>query len=98
MPNYDFRCTVCGTEYHDIQLPIARRNEPVENAGCTECPGADENNPETWGKLEPIMRCPMISSNGGVTLPSSWGERLAKIKERHPRNNIQTSARIKREL
>lgn len=87
MPNYDYRCTKCNSEW-EIQLPIAQRDAPVElgkDAGCPEC-----------GEKETIERflagAPGTPTHTGDSLskrvPNSFKDVLRNIKSQHRGSTI----------
>jgi putative FmdB family regulatory protein len=74
MPNYDFRCTVCGHIF-ELNVPIANRDD---GRLCPVCPVFDQK----MCRVERVIAAPGFSHlMGGPKVPEGFKDVLRRIKK-----------------
>jgi hypothetical protein len=80
------------TTFDDVLLPITRRDEPLTET-CPSCNGVNT--------IVHVIGAPNIGDAvrlGRLHLPSTWTDKLAKIKQKHHRSTMNVPAPGKREI
>lgn len=91
MPRYDFMCATCAFVVEDVQLPIADRQYPTTQP-CPQC-GATT--------IELCAAAPYVGDairQGRTHLPSTWTDKLHRIKSSHRHSTIKIPAPAQREV
>lgn len=92
MPVYDYECTACGYVIPDKHIAYADRDVPTHEP-CPHC--------GTCHTLERLASAPNIGDAvrlGRTQLPSSWTDKLSKIKSKHHRSTMHVPTPGKREI
>lgn len=92
MPMYDYQCTVCHAVIEDIMLPSDQRDLPLSEP-CPLC--------EAINSIERLPAAPALGDAfrlGRANLPSTWTDKLARIKRNNYKSTINVPQPGKREI
>ena len=92
MPTYDFKCNACGEFILDIVIPIADRDVPLSEP-CPLCNASSS--------IERLAAAPALGDAfrlGRANLPTTWTDKLARIKKNNLRSTINVPQPGKREI
>jgi hypothetical protein len=89
---YDYRCTACDAVIEDIMLPYDQRDIPLTEP-CPLCEAANS--------IERIPSAPALGDAfrlGRANLPTTWTDKLARMKKNNLRSTINVPQPGKREI
>lgn len=89
---YDYFCNACNTVIEDILLPYSQCDLPLDEP-CPLC--------EATKSIERLPAAPAIGDAmrlGRTQLPSTWTDKLARIKQHNYKSTMHVPTPGKREI